>query len=162
MSMNFLKKHTKVQQCENSQRWISQAFLPPTAFRRDVSSDIAVSDIYRTSFTELRKRSYRPVLIKAYEQWRFYHMAVQIIFSIQIKIIHYPIGFVHSTALHLKSHNPIIWSCLATMADIISTEKPLFSHLLNTELWAVCWCRLMFSRKSDGFDQFHSWNGQIC
>lgn len=61
-------------------------------------------------------------------------MVVQIIFSIQIEIIHYPIGFVHSTALHLKSHNPIIWSCPATMADIINTEKPLFSNLLNTEL----------------------------
>lgn len=38
------------------------------------------------------------------------------------------------------------------MPDIINTEKPLFSHLLNTELWSVCQCRPIFSRKSDKFD----------
>lgn len=36
-----------------------------------------------------------------------YHMAVQLVRAIQIKILHYPIGFVHSAALHLKSHNPV-------------------------------------------------------
>lgn len=41
-----------------------------------------------------------------------HHMLLQNDHSIQNKIVHHTIGFVHSTALHFKSHNPIIWSCM--------------------------------------------------
>lgn len=66
-----------------------------------------------------------------------YHMAVQIAASIQIITLHYPTGFVHFAALHLKSHKSIIWSCHTIMPDIIYTETPLFSHPL-TQNFDLC------------------------